>query len=218
MYSQRDRLLALCGIFQATHLVQQIARHGLVDQDVFENSIKSIFKVDAVSPEEVYDGAQNLLYGCKVLLVQLGANAGDSVLNKTQRDIEVTKYTINVIALEKKLRKRGDLVQIISKGIANATTQAEHFSLTHENVIANLADTYTKSISTLKPQIIVSGEQNHLSNPGNTNRIRALLLAAIRSAVLWHQCGGTRWQILLKRSLLIEQARALLRENKPVLH
>jgi len=217
-YSQRDRFLALAGIFQACHLVQQIARTGMVEQSIFANSINSIFRVDVASPEDVYAGAENLQYGAKVLQLQLG-NSQNNMASSTQKpDIDVTKYVISILVLEKKLAKHPVLLNKIGVGVDKATAQAEHFSRTHENVIANLAEIYSQTVSTLKPQIIVNGEQNHLSNPDNANKIRALLLAANRSAVLWRQCGGKRWQILFKRKIFLDEAKKLLQQEKRILH
>jgi high frequency lysogenization protein len=44
----------------------------------------------------------------------------------------------------------------------------------------------------LSPRIMVNGDPAHLNNPENANRIRALLLAGIRAAMLWRQSGGGR--------------------------
>ena len=217
-YSQRDRFLALAGIFQAAHLVQQIARTGMVEQAVFSTSINSIFRLDVASPEDVYGAAENLQYGSKVLQAQLGNKQSNTTTGTQRPDIDVTKYVISILVLEKKLAKHPELLNKISVGVEKATAQAEHFSQTHENVIANLADIYAQSVSTLKPKIIVNGEQNHLSNPDNANKIRALLLAAIRSAVLWRQCGGKRWQILFKRKIFLDEAQKLLQQEKRILH
>ena len=59
------------------------------------------------------------------------------------------------------------------------------------------------------PRIIVQGDQGYLSNPDNAARIRALLLAGIRAAVLWRQAGGTRWNLILGRNKLVAAARRL---------
>ena len=40
--------------------------------------------------------------------------------------------------------------------------------------------------------------------------IRAVLLAALRSAVLWRQLGGSPWDFLLRRGELARAANALL--------
>ena len=65
----------------------------------------------------------------------------------------------------------------------------------------------------MAPKIMVSGENQHLSNPDQANKIRALLLAGMRSAVLWAQLGGSRWQILLQRRRLTEEAERILNEE-----
>jgi high frequency lysogenization protein len=215
-YDNRDKTLALAGIFQAARLVQQIARRGMVDQEVFATSIESIFKIDASTPEDVYGGVQNVLSGCKTLLAQLGG--GDATNPGQTKDIEVTKYTINIMVLERKLMKQPELLKRITDGIEKARAQVEHFSTTHDNVIASLADVYSETISTLRPRVMVNGEHNHLSNPDNASKIRALLLAAIRSAVLWDQCGGSRWQIMFNRKVFIAEAENIIRENPRTLH
>ena len=124
--------------------------------------------------------------------------------------MQITKYAIGVMVLEKQLSKNQNMLNELSSGIELAKNQSEHFSITHENVIANLADLYTKTISTLRPRIMVEGEQAHISNPNHANKIRALLLSAIRSVVLWRQCGGTRWQLILQRKKIIDTANELL--------
>ena len=217
-YTLRDKTIALCGIFQATRLVQQVARTGMCDQAPFEASIKSIFKLDSASPEDIYDNSANVLLGARTLLAQLGPNKPENSADRA-KDIEVTKYSIGVMVLERKLIKRNDLLDIITEGVEKATAQLDHFGITHDNVIANLADIYTQTISTLNPRIIVNGEHNHISNPNNANKIRALLLAAVRSAVLWRQCGGTRWQLLFNRKAVLAAAQKLADESAArVLH
>jgi high frequency lysogenization protein len=210
-FTLKDRTLALCGIFQATKMVQQIARTGMHEQGAFEASIKSIFTMDAATPEAAYENIANVSYGARVLLNQLGPQKPDDVETRT-KDIEVTKYVIGIMVLERKLIKRQDLLNIITQGIEKANTQLEHFPMTHDNVIANLADIYTNTVSTLNPRIMVNGEQNFVSNATNANKIRALLLAAIRSAVLWRQCGGTRWQMLFQRKSILAETQKIVDE------
>jgi len=48
-----------------------------------------------------------------------------------------------------------------------------------------------------------------LADADTANLIRALLLAAIRAAVLWRQCGGRRWRLLLQRRDLLHAAQRL---------
>jgi high frequency lysogenization protein len=73
-----------------------------------------------------------------------------------------------------------------------------------------MADLYRQSISNISPRIIVKGKPLFLQNPDTQNRIRALLLAGIRSAVLWRQLGGTRLQLLFSRKSIVSDAEELL--------
>ena len=88
--------------------------------------------------------------------------------------------------------------------------QAEHFSTMHDNVMANLAGIYTDTLSTFNFRIHVTGNPIYLTNPVNTNKVRALLLAGIRSAVLWRQMGGSRWQLIFGRKQYSEIAKKIL--------
>ena len=202
-----DRTIAIAGIYQAASLVQQIAKTGNLDEISFQTCIKSIFYIDVEKPVDAFDGLENLKIGLSTLISQLGGNSENI---KVQKDMHVTKYAIGAMVLENKLKKNQTMIKEISSGIELAKNQAEHFTVTHENVIANLADLYSKTISTLQPRIMVQGEHVYISNPVNANKIRALLLSAIRSVFLWRQCGGTRWQLIMQRRRIINNASTLL--------
>ena len=198
-----ERTLALAGIYQACRLVGKIAHEGLADLAAQDVCIRSLFVTDPADTAAVYGGSDNIVNNLYLGLTTLI----EQFAQPDKRDIELTRYVITVMALERKLIKNPALLQMISAGIDKATAQAEHFSPSHENVIANLADLYINTISRLTPRVIVKGEHGHLSNPANANRVRVLLLAALRSAILWHQCGGNRWQLLFQRKKIIAAAK-----------
>lgn len=202
MKSDRDRCIALAGVFQAANMAANIAEQGMVDSRSMEASIHSLFKIDAESVESVYGGLQGVESGLRLIQQQLGEKRTDNVL--------VTQYVIALLHLERKLSRNRAMQQQIRDGIRSAEERIAHFHLLHTNIIAQLADIYTQTISTLKPRIMVKGEPLHLQNSDNVNRIRALLLAGIRSAMLWRQCDGGRWQVILGRKKIAEQARRLL--------
>ena len=198
-----DRTLALAGIFQATGLVQEMAERGSVDPEAFQTSIRSIFEVDPPTTEAIFGDAAALRRGLKGVVEHLSGK-------QTPRKAQVVKYAVGVLYLERRMAKQADMLHQIRLGIERARQQSEHFSITHRNVLASLAACYSDTISTLTPRIIVSGEQGHLSNPEVAASVRALLLAAIRSAVLWRQCGGNRFQLLFGRRKLLAEAQRLL--------
>ena len=202
-HTKEDQALALAGIFQATYLVQQIARNGKANSASQESILESLFKFDVPAVADVYGNVSGVVKGLRVLKTQL-AGKGE------ERDLEITRYAIALLHLERKLSKDKDMLEKIRQGLATVQDQMSYFSLNHESTIAKIADIYQKTISTLLPRIVVQGEHLHLSNADNANKIRALLLAGIRSAVLWRQCGGNRWQFLFSRKIYLQATDKLL--------
>lgn len=198
-----ESTLALAAIYQAARLVQQVSRQGWKINRACEASIHSIFMLDAKTTEEIYGGIEGVQLGLQTLVDQLGQD-------KQKTDIELTRYVLALIYLERKLAKNRAMLDKISTGITTAAGQAEYFSGTHVNVISSLADLYQQTISTLLPRIMVSGEPVILNVQENANLIRTLLLAGIRAAVLWRQCGGSRLQFIFKRKAIVNTARELL--------
>ena len=170
-HTDTDRCIALAGIFQAVRLVRDVATTGNYDAADFETCIQSLFRIDAPDAETIYGDTAKLDTGFRTLMEQLaGKNfAGHNWQNK---DLNLTKYAMGVLVLERQLRKNPTMLKTISEGIDKAKIQATHFSITHENVVANLAHLYTQTISKLRPRIMVSGEHAHISNPNHANRVR----------------------------------------------
>jgi len=201
-HTKYDQTLALAGIYQAASLVKQIANQGKANNAQIETSLETLFRFDANTVEEIYGSVAGVSHGLKVLCQHLK--------DKTSRDIEITKYVVSLIMLESKLSKNSDMLDEIDKRLKSIESQFEFFPLNHENTYAKLGELYKDTISTLGPKIIVSGEQPHLSNERNASKVRALLLAGIRSAVLWRQCGGSRWQFLFGRQAYIDECEKIL--------
>jgi len=204
--SLSERTIALAGVYQAAYLVHQIATRGMTDSAALEASIKSVFKLDAPTTEAVFGDVGGVITGLSTLKRQLSEKQADT--------IQITQYVVTLLHLERKLARQPDILERIATGIRQAQQQSEHFSVTHENVLANLAETYKNTISTLTPRVVVQGEHGYLNNPDNANKVRAILLAGIRAAVLWSQCGGSRWQILFKRSALLVETEKILSSQR----
>ncbi len=58
---------------------------------------------------------------------------------------------------------------------------------------------------------MVQGNPHYLGQAGVVAEIRALLLAAVRSAVLWRQMGGSLWDFLLAKRRMRETVDRALR-------
>ncbi len=198
--TDHDRVIALAGVLQAADLVRGIARRGQARMEDVDTCLASLLKIDATSSIDIYGDLHHLRPGLRLLEQQLG----------NPSDIELTRYAIALLGLERKLSRRPDLLKAIGASLEEIIQNLPHFPINHSNTIARFADIYLRNISTLSPRIMVNGVQTHLSNPENANRIRALLLAGIRAATLWRQSGGSRLILLLRRNLLLREIRLLL--------
>lgn len=198
--TDHDRAIALAGTLLAVNLVRGVARHGHADSEAFDTCLNSLLKIDAASSIEIYGGIPQLRSGLRLLEQQLG----------NPSDMELTRYAVSLLSLERKLSQRPDLLKAIGAGLEEVIQNLPHFPINHSNTIARFADIYLKNISILSPRIMVNGVQIHLNNPENANRIRALLLAGVRAATLWRQSGGTRLTLLLRRNPLLRETRVLL--------
>ena len=204
-HTRRDLTLAIAGVFQAAALVKQIATTGMANSAVIEASLETLFKFDAESVEDVYGGVAGVSAGIRELNKQIASA-------RSERDLEITRYVISMLVLEKKLSANKAMLAQIATTLDNIKAGLDYFSLMHENTVLKLGQLYKDTVSQLNPRIIVSGEQTHLGNENNASRIRALLLAGIRSAILWRQCGGSRWSLLFNRKRYETEAHLLLRE------
>ena len=193
--SSSDQVLALAGLIQAAGLVAQVAKTGLLPQDSFEASVKSLFSFDPASTSEVYGGVRGLNLGLRTtrdLLASGGLTANG----------DVARYGLNLFQLERRLSKHAEVRARIASGLQEAGRLAEEFTPVHQEVLSSVASVYKDTISTLGNRIQVIGDIRHLQNSNNTDKVRVLLLSGIRSAVLWHQLGGRWWHLLLQRQRL----------------
>lgn len=198
-----NQTIALAGIAQVCGLVNNLANSGSADNDAMAASVGSILKIDADSVIDVYGGnLSGIAYGLELLEKQLSS--------RVTANPQQARYAAQLVYLQKQLTQKQQMLESIRVGITRAQAQAEHFGALHENVLANLADLYHNTVSTLQPRIMVYGDQQYLGNQATVNKIRSLLLAGIRSAMLWRQCGGSRWKLLFARKKIIDQATALL--------
>jgi len=199
-----NQTIALAGIAQAAALVQQLATKGTADPIALETSIASVLKIDSDSVIDIYGSLDGIKLGLTQLNIQM---TGFKIVNPEQ-----ARYCASLVFLENQLSDRKDLLNTIQIGVSKAQAQSEHFGLLHENVLANLGDVYQNTISTLQPRIMVNGNQEYLSKPEIANKIRSCLLAGVRSAILWRQCGGTRWKFLFYRKKIQAELQILLKK------
>lgn len=198
---REERVIALAGMFQAIALVRAIALRGGCDATAMQPSLASVFKIDAASPTDVFGGLGNLRLGLETLIAQL---------DDQQRDLALTRIAISVLRLQRKLAARPQMLGKLRSGIEAIAQQTGTIEATSPVVIARFAQLYADTLSKLQPRIVVEGNPQFLRQDAQVAQIRALLLAAIRAAVLWRQLGGSHWRLMFRRRQYAMLARGLL--------
>ncbi|MBQ0719203.1 MAG: high frequency lysogenization protein HflD [Gammaproteobacteria bacterium] len=203
----RDQAIALAGVFQACQLVDNLAQTGSIPSALLSIEINSLLEQSPESAEAVFsDGEHNAAKNLEIGIETIQQLFRDKYKNRRP---DTLRYIIGVMHLQRKVSKNPALLEHIGKGIERAKAQAEHFTPSHENVIANIADVYQNTISTQRFRIQVSGQANHLQQTSVANRVRCLLFAAIRAAILWQQLGGRRWHFFVFRGDILRHLEAL---------
>ena len=195
--------LALGGVCQSAALVKDIARGKDFPEEAFESSIASIVKTDPDSVSDVYGGVIGVRYGLVTLTQQLGHQTKN-------KDTEITRYVASLLTLERKLSRAPDKLNEISTRIDNVKRQSQMISLFDSQMLGNLASVYRDNISPLTHKIQVAGNPAVLKLQGTQDKVRAILLAGIRSAFLWRQLGGKRRNIIFSRNKILKSAETTL--------
>lgn len=195
-----DLTLALAGVCQSAKLVHQFSHSGNADKQAFETSINSLLILSPNSTIEIFNNdLNNLRLGLETLLEQLSPSKGTI-------DLEISRYWMNLIALEGKLRKNKIVTEQLGRALTDFERASHHYSVMSEQMLERIADIYIQHISPLGAKIQVQGESRLLKQPTIQVRVRSSLLTGIRAAVLWRQFGGSKMQLLFSRGKFLKTA------------
>ena len=199
-----EQQLALAGVCQSASLVQGIARKGIAEQGAIEASLSSILVTSPENTQQVYGSLPNLRIGFTTLVKQIDSD------NKL-KDAELTRYIASMLSLERKLSRNSKALDALGTRVSHVQRQLDHVDFENSQIISNLASIYTDIVSPLAPKIQIAGTPEFLTIETNQKKIRALLLAGVRSAVLWRQLGGKRRHILFNRKAILDSAQGAIR-------
>ncbi|WP_053981226.1 high frequency lysogenization protein HflD [Marinagarivorans algicola] len=210
--SIQNQAIALAGTLQAVDLVKELATTGYLNSHDFEACINSLFVTNPTNTLEVYGSLGH---------IERGLTRLDSLLSSkiNSQHKSIIPYAVGVNNLAAQLNKNGAMLNTIAKKLEACQHQIGHFGLSHDNVIASIAECYTQTISTLSYRIQVKGEYTYLQQKRVANQIRSLLLSGIRASILWRQNGGGVFKLLFSRTKLHSETHKLLtlskHENNP---
>src|SRR5690554_2632265 len=190
-HTKEERIIALAGLFQAAALVSQLAKGKTLNALALKSSIESLFVLD---PENTF-----AVYGSKAENIAIGLQQLQQ-LTKKMDDNDIPRYVIGLLAVTKQLSKDADMLSTMQRRLKHIQYQREHFSDNFSDTLASLSGLYQKTISTLPYRIKVIGDREHLTQAAISDKIRALLFAGVRAAMLWRQIGGSKWQLAFGRN------------------
>lgn len=196
----KQQALALAAIFQASNQVYKLAYNGVSDKETMSFAMSTLLNQDPDSLDQLYGSIDNLQDGLDSMKMFL-ENANNVSESKYK---EVIGYVMSSIHLASKLSNDNELLTKIENGIDNARRQAEHFSITHDNVYSNVGSLYQDTISNMRLRIQVMGSAVYLQQSAVAARIRCMLFSAIRNAFLWRQLGGKRRHLLMQRKAFLK--------------
>ncbi|MFV2032446.1 MAG: high frequency lysogenization protein HflD [Gammaproteobacteria bacterium] len=203
MSDLKNQTMALAGMFQCAALIEQMATNGDMNQAAFDCSFDSLFTFDAETTLDVFGDLAGLSRGLNELSQHLGGEG-----QPTSRHIAY--YVLSMFKIAARLRGDEAMAGEILASLQKVDSQAHDFELSRRSIIAKIDGVYQNTVSKIEPRIMVRGEQNYLSNGDNASKIRTLLLAGIRAAVLWSQLGGSKWKLLFSRKKYLLTANQLL--------
>ena len=198
----RDRVLALAGVIQALAQVRRIADTGQADAAIVQTALDSVFRIDADSAEAVYGDASALRAGLRILGEHLG--------RQQLHDAALFKLVMAVLQLERRFGKETHTAGAVHNGLLEIAPKAAELGSSHPDVLSALGGLYADTLSHLRPRVMVQGNPHYLAQPGVVAEIRAVLLAAVRSAVLWRQLGGSYWDFALSRRRMLQAVESWL--------
>ena len=199
----KDKTLALAGVFQASELVRQAACHGTGAGYAATACIESLFRLEADSVDQIYGDRQRMRLGLETLQAVL---LGDNEYADTLR------YAVGLLQLQRKFSRDGHAQDEVGTGLKNIARVDDGLEQ-HEREDAQaheVAGLYANTLSRISPRIMVSGNPKYRQNERITDWIRTLLMAGIRSAMLWQQLGGGRLELMFSRKRILRDVQGFL--------
>ncbi|MGH8530615.1 MAG: lysogenization protein HflD [Nevskiales bacterium] len=199
---RRGQVIALAGLAQFCIWAHRLAQHGERREERLSLAVDALLCTEPPSAEAVFGGVAPLQSGLVLLEHQL---SGRSPSDKAELAYasryagQLLRHAGTVLELPHTLALiRQELAKLQSPSVPADSTR-----------IKPLAELYQKTISPIRPRILVTGNPLYLRNEDLAAAIRCLLFAGLRAAVLWRQCGGRLWQLLLNRKALLAEVHAL---------
>ncbi len=200
------RNIALAVVAQCAQLVHSLATTGRADTRQVNACIAPLLVLEPDSVADIYPDVAAFSSGLQALQHSLSHEGVKEFAEPIKYVLGMTvlqQQLMAVPAMQAQLRQR---LQIRHSLLADKSELAGDTAAGDAELydFAVLAALYQDTISRLTMRIHVKGTPEHLRRQEVADKIRALLLAGIRSALLWHQLGGRRWHLFIYKKRIRE--------------
>lgn len=192
-----DQALALTGLFQAAAMCHQLAAGLKLDDHEFATTIESLF---VLAPKKCTDCYPGLHLGTGLKYFR------EFLEKKRSRELLHTyRYVLGLIRVKRLLEDEYGLDEMLDNRLAVASEKMRFFNdPENELLLKFLAEVYQDTFGQLEFRIQVAGKTRSLQEEDRVNKIRAILLAGVRSVVLWEQVGGNLFKLFFFRQRYLD--------------
>jgi len=194
------RNIALAVVAQCAQLVHSLATTGRADSRLVNACIAPLLVLSPDSVDEVYPDVALFSNGLQALQHSLSNDGVKEFAEPIKYVLGMTvlqQQLMSVPAMQTLIRQRLQIRHSLLAERQEPGSGASPAEPQEEYDFAVLAALYQDTISRLTMRIHVKGVPEHLRKQDVADKIRALLLSGIRSALLWHQLGGRRWHLFV---------------------
>ncbi len=189
------RNIALGAVTQCALHVHELASTGRVDARQLETCMNTLMVMNPETTADVYPRVSAFSQGLDVLQKSFDSKG-------LREHPEAARYMLGMLVLQQRLMKLPRMQGRIGATLMDIQDRRRAGELQpwSEQEFIELGQLYQETLSSLTFRIHVSGNPEYLRQQHVAHQIRGLLLAGIRSAVLWHQLGGRRWHLLFYKN------------------
>ncbi len=203
----RDRTIALTACIQHAWWAHRLAQHGEFRIDRLNYAVTNILCTDPDELMDVYGSVNDLKSGIQIARILLSKNASQDI-NRAEVAL-ITGYVGQLIKISSRLLSSQAAIHELAEHLKKISAEIIN---TEDPPVSKIAQAYMETISPIAPRIMIQGNGIYLQNDEFAAGIRTHLLAAVRSAVLWRQCGGKLWHFIFQRNTYLMEINKLQQE------
>jgi len=197
-----ERTLAVAGVLQAAQLVHESAHGAKPQENLFRASVHSLFVFRPGDAAEVYGGLQGVTGGLECM-----AEIHRQGLSRRPDEL---RYGAEMMRVERHLSRYGEMLPVLRKRLETIRQREDFAEQPLTALCSDVNLVYLDTLSKLDHRIHLQGGKRYLGDSQVQAQIRTLLMAGVRSVMLWRQLGGNVLNLFWQRQKMLQTAQRLL--------